>query len=89
MSDKLRLALRKGLIEDVAQDFDRLYRRLAPSEVMLFNDDVLRERFRTDVAFSATRRPTPLFDPHKLCNQDAWILVKGCKISNHVWVYFM
>ena len=54
MSDKLRLALRKRLIEDVAQDFDRLYRRLAPSEVMLFNDDVLQAKFRTDVAFSAT-----------------------------------
>ena len=54
MSDKLRLALRKRLIEDVAQDFDRVYRRLAPSEVMLFNDDVLQAKFRTDVAFSAT-----------------------------------
>eukprot|EP00966_Prymnesium_polylepis_P254709 5885169-Prymnesium_polylepis.1 len=54
MSEKLRLALRKGLIEDLADKFDEVYKRLAPSEAMLFNDEAIRHKFRAEVTFSAT-----------------------------------
>ena len=53
MTTQLQLALRKRLIEDVARDFDAVYRRLAPREAMVFADAALRRQF-PEVTFSAT-----------------------------------
>ena len=51
--DKLRLSLRKRLIEDIAPVFDHWYAEQAKKEVMLFTDPVLRQGF-PQVVFSET-----------------------------------
>ena len=35
---RVRLSLRKELINTLADEFDRIYARLAPKQLMLFND---------------------------------------------------
>ena len=50
----VRLSLRKELIDTLADEFDRIYARLAPKQLMLFNDTVTRARYRDDILFSST-----------------------------------
>ena len=50
---RVRLSLRKELINTLADEFDRIYARLAPKQLMLFNDTVTRARYRDDILFSS------------------------------------